>query len=70
MCVCVCVCVAEGAGDWLATAGERKENTAAGKEERRGEERRGEERRGEDIYGTLPVTADLIHFSIDSAQIG
>ena len=49
----------------MATAGERKENTAAGKEERRGEERR-----GQDIYGTLPVTADLIHFSIDSAQIG
>ena len=30
-----------GAGDWLATAGEKKENTAAGLEERR-EESRGE----------------------------
>lgn len=40
---CTCVCCG-GAGDWLATAGERRENTAAG----RGEENRREERRGEE----------------------
>lgn len=40
------MCVAKGAGDWLATAGERRGNTAARGEERKGEERT-EERRKE-----------------------
>ncbi|KAF3848753.1 hypothetical protein F7725_015250 [Dissostichus mawsoni] len=40
-------CLPGGAGDWLATAGERKENTAAGKEER-GEEERIEGKRTEE----------------------
>ncbi len=60
-CVCVRVHVAGGAGDRLATAGEKKENTAAGREERTTERRKKwkgvketeEELRAENLSPTL-----------------